>query len=370
MAEAIQFLETDTAAIVAANTERLQLAALRDLFPGDPLRLVCLVFSAIQAQAANAANDAANQSFLDQARAEFLDGLGALFGVTRRVPEAARTTLRFSLAEARDEPTLVPIGTRATVQSSGVYWATIEAVEIAIGDTYIDVIAEASVLGPSANNYLTGEIDTLVDPVSFIATVANTSESSDGSDAEDDESLRARIQAAPTRFSIGGPEDAYIAMTQDARADVESVTINSPDPREIDIYFTLEGGAIPAPETIAEVLAYVNDKYRRPMSDVVRVQAPAEVEYTVSFTYYIATADSARAAEVQAAVEAAVVDYIAWQRAAIGRDVNPSELIWQVMDAGALRVVVTAPVYAELDFSELAVIAGEPDLTYGGLDDE
>jgi phage-related baseplate assembly protein len=255
------------------------------------------------------------------------------------------------------------------VQGSGKLFSTIEAVEIPAGDTSIDVIAEASELGTACNGYLVGEINTLVDSIPFITAVTNISPSSDGSEKEDLASLKERIREAPTRFSVGGPEDAYKTLTKDARADVESVEINSPSPRVIDIYFTLTGGAIPASETIAEVLAYLNGKYRRPMSDLVQVHAPTPVEYTIEFSYTIATADAARAADIQAAVLEAVNDYIVWQKAVIGRDVNQSELNRRIMNAGALRVTMVTPVYAELDYSEIAVLNGAAVINYGGLED-
>lgn len=366
----IAFLETDAAVIAAANLARLEAETGRALYPGDPVRLIGLALSYVQALVASAANDAANQSFLDNAHGLSLDALGASVGVTRTPAEAARCTLRFSLAAARGEVTLVPMGTRATVQGSGIYWATIAAAEIGIGDTYVDEIGEATVSGLDGNGFLTGEIDTLVDNVAFVTSVINMSASTDGSMAEDDESIRERIREAPTRFSVAGPEDAYIALAKDSRADVEDVKVNSPTPRVIDLYVTLTGGAIPASETIAEILAYCNGKYRRPMSDVVNVHAPTPVEYTIDFTYYIATGDSARAGEIQAAVTAAVAEFVSWQRASISRDVNPSELIRRVMNAGALRVDVTAPADTALDYSELAVLDGEADVEFGGLADE
>jgi phage-related baseplate assembly protein len=366
----IAFIETDTRVIAADNLGHLETETGRTLYPGDPVRNIALAFSYVQAVFAAAANRAANQSFLDYSEGLALDALGALVGVVRRPPEAARTTLRFSLGAARGDITLIPQGIKATVQGSGIYFATIEAAEIAAGNTYVDVVAEATDAGPAANGYLIGEIDTLVDAVPFIAAVANTTPSSDGSGAEDDDSLRERIREAPTRFSVAGPEDAYITLTKDARADIASVKINSPTPRVIDIYFTLTGGAIPAAETIAEVNDYLNDKYRRPMSDVVQVHAPTPVNYTINITYYVSKRDSARAGEIQTAVTQAVADYVLWQKSEIGRDVNPSELIRKVMDAGALRVAVTAPVYAELTFSQLATLSGAAAVNYGGLDDE
>ena len=73
---------------------------------------------------------------------------------------------------------------------------------------------------------------------------------------------------------------------------------------------------------------------------------------------------------VARAVAKAVDEFIVWQRGAIGRDVNPSELIRRVVDAGALRLTVTAPAYAALDYSQLAVRDGMLAVTFGGLLDE
>lgn len=369
MSDELELLETDAETIAAANLASLETATGRTLYPGDPVRLITLALSYVQAVFAQAANHAANQSFLDYATDTALEALGARDGVTRRDQEAARTTLRF-YCNSRALPTVVPAGTRVTCPGSGVYFATIETVEIPAGQISVDVIGEATVVGPSANGYLANELTELVDIVPFIATVTNTTATSDGSEAEDDASLRERIREAPAGFSVAGPKDAYIYQTKAARADVDSVTVHSPTPCVIDVYFTLTAGAIPAAETIAEVQAYLSDEYRRPLGDQVTVHAPTPVNYTIELTYYIASRDSARVAAIEAAVILAVADYVAWQRAQIGRDVNPSELIKRVMDAGALRVTVTSPAYAAADYSELAVLSGEAVVTNGGVVDE
>lgn len=366
----IKFVEDDAATIAAENIVALQQEMGRALATGDPVRVLSLGFSYLQAVVSAAVNFSANQSFIDYAAGVALDAHGANCGVTRRPAEAARTTLRFSIAAAREDVVLIPRGTRATAPASALYFAAIDDVEIPAGDTYVDVIAEATVLGPTANGMLVGEISELVDQPQWVTGVVNQTPSADGSEAEDDESLRQRIREAPASYSVAGPEDAYKAQARAARADIDDVAVNSPEPRVIDVYFTLTGGVLPAPETIAEVLAYLNGEYRRPMSDLVQVQAPTPVEYTVDISYEIGSADEARAAEIQAAVTAAVTSYISWQRAKIGRDVNPSELHRRVMNAGALNCVVTAPVDAELDYSELAVINGDPTINFGGIVDE
>ena len=68
-------------------------------------------------------------------------------------------------------------------------------------------------------------------------------------------------------------------------------------------------------------------------------------------------------------VAAAVEQYKTWQRA-IGRDINPSQLVRMVMDAGAKRVTVTAPTYTPVDATKVSALQGEATVTYGGLEDD
>ena len=106
----------------------------------------------------------------------------------------------------------------------------------------------------------------------------------------------------------------------------------------------------------------------RPLTDVVHVQAPQTKAYGVNLTYYVAGRNVALRAEIKSAVKTSVADYVAWQRAALGRDVNPSELIRRVMAAGALRVEVTSPVHAVLTPSQVAVPSGDPVIAFGGFE--
>ena len=69
------------------------------------------------------------------------------------------------------------------------------------------------------------------------------------------------------------------------------------------------------------------------------------------------------------AVAHAVADYQTWQRA-IGRDINPSQLVHMVMDAGAKRVTVTAPTYTAVDATKVSALQGDAVISYGGLEDD
>ena len=137
----------------------------------------------------------------------------------------------------------------------------------------------------------------------------------------------------------------------------------------VDIVFIMADGKTPGAEMINGLKEYLNGRTRRPMTDLVNVSAPAEVTYTVSLTYYINRSDSARAVAIQEAVQAAVADYLVWQRT-IGRDINPSKLVALVMAAGAKRVTVTAPVYTTVDAIKVSALSGNPTISYGGLEDD
>jgi len=81
------------------------------------------------------------------------------------------------------------------------------------------------------------------------------------------------------------------------------------------------------------------------------------------------TDDEARATEIQEAVEAAIAEWVIWQRSAIGRDKNPSELHARIIGAGAKRATVTAPTYGVIAATAIANCTGQT-ITYGGLEDE
>ena len=104
------------------------------------------------------------------------------------------------------------------------------------------------------------------------------------------------------------------------------------------------------------------------MSDLVRIAAPEEVQYTINLTYYINRSASAKAVTIQAAVAQAVEDYKTWQRA-IGRDVNPSQLIALLMQTGVKRVEVRSPVFTTVADNAVAQI-GTVSVVNGGAERE
>ena len=187
---------------------------------------------------------------------------------------------------------------------------------------------------------------------------------------ENDESLAERVYLAPGAYSTAGPEDGYLYHSKAYNPAIGDVVATSDqEAGTVDIVFIMADGSTPGPEMINGLKGYLNDKTIRPMTDLVNVSAPEEVQYTINMTYYINRSDSAKAVTIQAAVAQAVADYQTWQRA-IGRDINPSKLVALVMAAGAKRVTVTAPTYTAVAATKVSALQGEAVISYGGLEDD
>ncbi len=312
---------------------------------------------------------AGKQSLLKYSYADFLDNLGLLKGVTRNPAAAATTTLRFTLSTVREVATGIPQGTR--VSSSGsVYFATSEYAEIPAGSTTVDVAAVCTETGTDANGLPVGDLTTMVDLVPYVASVSNTTATEGGAEIESDADMAERIYLAPGAYSTAGPEDGYLFQAKKFNSSIGDVVATSnQEAGQVDIVFIMDDGSTPGTEMIAGLKAYLSGKTIRPMTDLLTVAAPEEIAYTINLTYYINRSDSARAVTIQTAVQAAVADYVTWQRT-IGRDINPSKLTAMVMAAGAKRVTVTAPTYTTVAATKVSALSGTATISYGGLEDD
>ena len=309
------------------------------------------------------------QSILKYSYSDFLDNLAIFKGVTRNPATPATTTLRFTLSAERDTATGIPQGTRVST-AGAIYFATDVYAEIPAGSTTVDVPATCTVAGTDGNGFAAGELATIVDPIPYVASVTNTTATEGGAEIESDDDLAERVFLAPGAYSTAGPEDGYLYHAKAYSAAIGDVVATSNQAAgTVDIVFIMADGSTPGEEMIVGLEGYLQGKTIRPMTDLVRVAAPQEVTYTINLTYYINRSDSAKAVTIQAAVAQAVADYQTWQRA-IGRDINPSQLVRMVMDAGAKRVTVTAPTYTAVDATKVSALQGDAVISYGGLEDD
>ncbi len=304
---------------------------------------------------------------LKDAVGDYLENLGAMKHVSRQAAAGAVTTLRYSITSARASATSVPEGSRVTA-GDGVYFATDEYAEIPAGDTYVDVSATCMSPGRNGNVYSVGDLDTMVDIVTYIDAVTNITVPANGRDKESDDDLRERIYIAPDSFTTGGTRGAYEYMVRMFDPTVQDIKVTSPSPRTVHIIALLSGGEIPGQQYLDDLRDFIGDE-RKMLTDLLEVAAPEVETYDIGVTYYINYSDKNKATAIQREVNAAVSDYVLWQRKWIGRDINPDELITRMKNAGAKRVVITTPVYTVLDDATVA-IPDNVSITYGGLEDD
>ncbi len=312
---------------------------------------------------------AGKQNLLKYSYSGFLDHLAAFKGLTREPAAAATTTLRFTLSAERAAATGIPVGTRAAVPDWSVYFETTQYMEIPAGAMTVDVPASCTVTGTVGNNLAVGELSKLVDPIPYMASVSNITVTAGGAEIESDDHLAERVYLFPGSYSTAGPEANYKYHAKKYSVNVGDVVVVSDQAAgTVDLYFLMTDGTEPPEEMITGLQNYLRDNNIRPMTDLVRVAAPAEVEYTIDLAYYINRSDSNRAVAIQEAVAAAVEKFKTWQRA-IGRDINPDKLRELVMAAGAKRVEVTAPVRQIVGAKSVAALAAQV-VQYGGLEDD
>lgn len=338
------------------------------LYPGDSMRILINSFALQLYQCYQYINNAGKQNLLKYSSGAYLDNLGAFRGVTRLSADPAVVTVRFTLSSPQTTVVSIPKGTRVSGGDEA-YFATDDYSEILAGGTYKDVPCTCLTKGIIGNAYEVGQLNVLVDPITYIASVSNITASSGGSDIEDDASFRERIFIAPSSYSVAGPREAYIYHMKSFSTLISDVKVQMTSPGYVDVRVLLEGGEIPDTSFLTEAEKFLSDSAIRPLTDNVTVQAPDIVYYMLEVTYYILQENSNAVETIKVAVESAINNYLAWQKAKIGRDINPSKLTNLIIAAGAKRVVITAPIYTSTSSTAVAICTNTT-INYGGLEDD
>ena len=153
------------------------------------------------------------------------------------------------------------------------------------------------------------------------------------------------------------------------------MAVNSPEPGVVKLYVLMDDGTLATEEIKAAVLSACSADDVRPLTDKVLVEDAETVSYDISITYYTQSGGSKSAADIQAAVNEAVAEYMSWQSAKLGRDINPSYLVGLLMQTGIKRVALTEPEFTVLrdggdgTVPQLAKV-GTVTITSGGYEDE
>ena len=332
----VNFLETDAETIRSQIITGFEQASGDTLAAGDPRRLFLLSIADVIIQQRTAINLAAQQNLLSYAQGGYLDALGQLLAVERMAESKAVTTIEFTLSQALGSVYTIPAGTQVT--NGVVTFETDEDLLIPIGQTKGEVSASCTVAGPVGNDYLAGQISTIVTPMTFVSGAQNTTITTGGVDAESDPDFADRIRLAPNSFSVAGPEKAYVYHAKSVSPAIIDVKVDSPTPGEVDVYVLLTDGTLPTEDTLEQIEEHLSDENIRPLTDYVVVKAPTASNYEIELHYWINQEDSSKAAQIQADVEEAVEQYRLWQQTKIGRDITPGKLLQLVFAAGASRV--------------------------------
>lgn len=371
----INFLNINANDLYRQIIEELENGVGEPLYPGDERRIFAEALVPVFLAIFSSVNDAAKQKMLRYARGTVLDALGERTNTKRLEAQPAKTILRFIVSKPQPFNIIIPKWTKATPDAN-VYFATDEEAILKAGTYSVDVPA-SSVTGGSFNNgYAPDTITTLVDLIPFISGVTNIVTTYGGDDGEPyteegDEHYRERIRLASSKFSVAGPQKAYIYWAKTADPEIEDVAVLSPSAGVVKIVPLLKGGEIPDETVLKKVLAVTSADDIRPLTDHVIVEAPAIEYYDIELKYYTTASNEGIVINNIEGPGGAIERYIQWQDTALGRDINPDQLkrfilspTWAEVPTGALRVDVIKPVFTPLTKTKVARFSGNLVVTH------
>ena len=366
----IEFVDTDTEALVNKLIAGYEEITGRTLYPADPVRAFILWLASVIIQERVNINESAKQNLPRYATGQNLDSLSEIFHNTYRLqPTAARTTLGFSITTALDKEYVITDEIEVTVDGY-INFVTTGYLTFPAGETYAEVEAVCTTLGEDGNGFTPGQVSRLVtEEFLYFKEVANTTETAGGSGEESDTAYYNRMRESEESYTTAGPRGSYIYHAKAVSSQISDVSAESPQDGVADIRIMLYGGELPSEELIKEVQAYLSADDIRPMTDKVTVAAPTTVDFDIELTYYIPKDKEASTKEIKRAVDLAVESYELWQTSKMGRDINPSYFYAILMDSGIKRADIKKPVFTEIPKGSVAVLK-KCTVTFGGVEDE
>lgn len=344
----LQFVETDTEKIKQEVITTVEQQTGYTLAPADPRRIFLETLAYYIGLIEKQQDTTGKMNLLFFSKEDYLEHLAALLDVERLPASFAGAKVKATLSTPLNYSVTIPAGIRITAGNE-IYFSITSPIVIEQGTTEAQGTVKCTVAGTIGNGYVEGQINKIVDNLPFLVNIQNTETTTGGEDAEDDEALRERTRQAPESFSTAGPDGSYAFWTKTASPAIIDVAVYSPTPGVVHIRPLLEGGELPNGQLIEEIQKILNEKNRRPLTDKVEVIEPEQVEYNINVKYYINANDAEQENTLKEAVEKSIrEDYVLWQKSALGRDIDPNQLVYFMRGAGAGRIEVTEPVYTEI----------------------
>lgn len=185
---------------------------------------------------------------------------------------------------------------------------------------------------------------------------------------EEDDDYRQRIVIAAERFSVAGPELAYVYHAKSAHPDVLDASATSPAPGEVLISVLSRTGDGTAPDgtvdAVAAVLTPVAGNRIRPMGDLVTVQSAEILDRAITITIFTFLGPDKQV--VLDAASVGVDAYLAESRK-LGRNITVSSLHAAATVPGVQRVLLDLEEDIICDLTQAANITRT--ILHGGFDD-
>lgn len=381
----VNFVEVDAKKINTELINGFETSLNETLYPSDERRIFLNQETQVIIALKNDINNTAKQNLLRYATGDKLNDLGNFSDTVRLSAKNSYAPCKITLSSIQLSDLIISKGTRVTPDGV-LFFALLNDVTIKAGEIEGYGVLESTEPGAIYNNFVSGQIKNIVDPIPFVNSIVNTETSTGGSDIESDDRYRDRIRLSPHSYSTAGPEGAYEYWAKSADATISDVSIDSPSPGVVKITVLQDGGLIPTQPLLDKVFAEVSPKNRRPLTDNVVVSAPTTVSYDVSLTYYLDKYHQTEESKFRRLIEGdnldlstgALRDFINWQQEKLGRGINPDELRYRIQNAATYtsedksytavrRIVLTSPDFFNIDKDKVASL-NTISVVYGGLE--
>ncbi len=371
-----QFIVTDVSELEAVITEAYERITGNSLLPASREKLFVKWVTNIITHERVLNNYTGNQNIPSRAEGENLDALGELlYEVERPMAKAAVCTERFYISAPQKTVVLIPKGTRVSDTNGMLVWETTKEDFIPIGAAYVDIPIQCQTEGETGNGFTRGQLSKLIDSYNFADKCENIQITDGGADRADDDEYYELMRDGMDAFSCAGAMGSYIYFAKNVSTEIGDVVANSHAPGCVDIYVLMKDGSFASETMKEEVLKACSADEVRPLTDFVAVHDPNEVNYDIELTFYLQSQLQRTPEDIAANVGIAIQQYIAWQGGKLGRDIDPSELIYRIKQTGVKRVEVKLPVFTALrngkdGLAPQAAVVNDIRIVNGGIEDE
>lgn len=315
------FAEQNTDTIKKDLVAKFESITGRTLYPAQPEMFQIELMAYALSVVGSAVQNGAMQNRSVWAEKGHLNDKGADVSTYRLKAQNARAVVEFTLSEIRATAIIVPVGTRVAAGSSLVF-ATVSELVIPAGQTTGQVAVAALETGAKFNDLQPGQIQDILDPIAYVASVASTEVTAGGSDEEDEERFRGRVTNAFDRIAGTGSRKFYEEETKAVSPNIVAVHVHRPSPCVTEITpLMVDGVAEDAMD--AAILDHLDPEENRPQGDDVFVLKAQPVVFDVAMTLKTVPGMSATA---KAGTEDAIRATFGKWSTQLGSQIAPSEL--------------------------------------------